>query len=84
MVLVMSNPSVPVPDPVLAATVHVVPLPVTEVIAGVPPKPELTSVKLLALTPVTLTVNVTVQDTVAAVVGFALAVLMEATEGAER
>jgi hypothetical protein len=66
---------------VLAVTVHVVPLPLTPVIAGVPPSPELTSVKLLLFTPVTLVLNVTVQETADALLGVALAVLMKVTAG---
>ncbi len=75
----MFNPSVPVPVPVLAETVHVVPLPVTEVIAGVPPSPVLTSEKLLAVTPVTLAPKVTVQETLAALVGLVPARMIEVT-----
>jgi hypothetical protein len=79
--LTIFNPSVPLPVPVLAVTVRVAPLPVTEVIAGVPPSPEFTSLKLLLLIPVTLALNVTVQETLDALVGLAPATLIDKTVG---
>jgi hypothetical protein len=77
----MFSPSVPLPVPVLAVTVQVVPPPLTPVIAGVPPSPTLTGTKLPLLTPVTLVLNITVQETLAALVGLAAARLIEVTEG---
>ncbi|OIQ66091.1 hypothetical protein GALL_523440 [mine drainage metagenome] len=79
VLLTIFNPSVPLPLPVLAVTVQVVPLPVTPVMAGVPLNPPLTSAKLLLATPLTLALKVTVQDTLAALVGLVLAVLIDWT-----
>ena len=67
--------------PVLAVTVQVVPLPVTVVIAGVPPSPVFTSEKSPESTPVTDSLNVTVQLTLEALDGSVLARLMVLTVG---
>ncbi|MND02679.1 hypothetical protein D3C83_221500 [compost metagenome] len=64
-VLVMFSPSVPLPVPVLAVTVQTEGPPVTDVIAGAPLNPPLIRVKLAALSPVTLALKVTVQETAA-------------------
>jgi hypothetical protein len=77
---------VPLPDgvvvPVDAETVYAVPLPDTPVIAGVgPDSPEATSEKFDADTPVTLLLKVTVHWTSAALVGVALARLIDVTVG---
>ncbi len=64
----MLRPSVPLPVPVFAVTVHVVPEPVVEVIDGAV-RPPLTSAKLPFATPVTDSLNVTVQETLVAFVG---------------
>ena len=80
--LVRFRPSDPDPDPVDAVTVRVAPLPVTPVIAGVPPKPLLTSVKLFEeFPPVTGSLNVTVHDTLDEFVGEAATRLIELTVG---
>ena len=76
------RPSVPLPEPVLAVTVRVAPLPVTPVIAGVPPRPLFASAKSLGSTPVTGSLNVTVQLTLEAFVGFASARPIDETVGA--
>jgi hypothetical protein len=77
----MLSPSVPLPVPVLAVTVQVVPLPLTPVIVGAPLSPELTSVKLPVLTPDTLVLKVTIQEMLANVVGVGLARSIEDTVG---
>jgi hypothetical protein len=75
----ISSPSVPVVVPVFAVTVHVVPLPVTLVtLVPVPP----VRLKFDAFTPVTLSLNVTVQDTVEPLDGLVPARLIETTFGA--
>src|SRR5580700_1219733 len=75
--LAMFKPSVPVPLPVPAVTVHEVagapPTAVTEVIAGEPPRPPFTRLKFPAATPLTALVNVTVQETELKFVGVACA-----------
>ena len=68
----------PEPMPVLAVTVHVVPLPVTAEMKA-PLTPLAASANALASTPVTLWLNVTVHDTVAALVGLESARLIETT-----
>ena len=74
--LTICRPSVPTVVPTFALTVRVVPLPVTvTTLAPVPP----VSAKFDALTPVTLLLKVTVQATVAALVGFAPARTIERT-----
>ena len=57
------------PVPVDAVTVRVVPLPVTDVTAGVPDRPAAASEKFAAATPATASPNVTVHETAAAFVG---------------
>ena len=74
------RPRVPLPVPVLAVTVRVVPVPVTLVMAA-PVTPVCASVKSLASTFVTLALKVTVQDTLAALVGLAPASAMLLTVG---
>jgi hypothetical protein len=75
----ISNPSVPVVVPVVALTVHVVPLPVTPVTLAPVSPDEGVRLKFDAVTPVTLLLKVTVHATVAALVGFAPARLIETT-----
>ena len=70
------------PVPVVAVTAQVVPLPETDVMAGSPPEPLRTSVKLCARTPVTASLKVTVHVTVAALVGEAAARTIDVTLGA--
>jgi hypothetical protein len=82
--LVKFNPSVPSPDPVLAVTVQIAPLPVTPVTAGVPPSPVFTTAKLPEATPLTLSLNVTVHWTLKAFVGEEVTRLIEVTVGAVR
>ena len=76
------RPSVPLPVPLLALTVYVVPLPVTPVI-DVPVTPLATSAKSPASTPVTASEKVTVQLTEAAAVDAGPMRLMETTVGAD-
>ena len=63
----MFKPSVPLPLPVLAVTVHCVagapPTAVTQVIPGAPPRPLFTKLKFAAATPLTALENVTVHCT---------------------
>src|SRR5215218_4089527 len=75
------RPSVPLPVPVDAVTVRVAPEPVTLVIDG-DVRPEFASAKSAASTPVTLSLNVTVQLTLDAFVGLEPARLIETTVGA--
>jgi hypothetical protein len=88
--LVSRSCSVPDPDgvpvPVPAATVYVAPLPVTPVTAGDPDSPLAATEKFdpLAATPVTGSLNVTVQETLAALVGLGPARVIEDTVGACR
>ena len=81
--LAMFNPSVPVPLPVLAVTVHEVagapPTAITEVMAGEPPRPTFTRLKFPDATPLTALVNVTVHDTELKFVGVVCTRLMELT-----
>src|SRR5438552_627961 len=77
---VRSSSSVPV-GPVLTVTVHVASDALTLVIDA-PPEPLPVSEKFAADTPVTLSSNVTVHDTLAALVGFASARTIDDTEGA--
>ena len=85
-IVVRLSPSVPLPVPVEAVTVYVDPpaAPVTPVIAGVPPRPVLTSPKLPTPTPLTFSLNVTVQETVPALVGLGDARTIEDTVGGVR
>ena len=80
------SPSVPEPEPVEAVTVQVAVFElltgVTPVIVGVPPRPPLTRTKFAAVRPVTGSVNVTVHDTLAALVGLGPARAMLCTSGA--
>ena len=78
----ISSSSVPVAVPGFALTVHVVALPVTLVTLVPVPAGCAVSVKLEALTPVMLSLKVTVHATVAALVGLAPARLIETTFGA--
>ena len=78
MPFAISSASVPVVAPTFALTVHVVPLPVT-VVTLAPVPAALFTLKFAAVTPVTLLLNVTVQATVAALVGLAPARLIEST-----
>src|SRR5207244_1408713 len=71
----------PSPDPVLAVTVLVVPVPLSPVIDA-PVGPVDASEKFDLATPVTASENVTVHDTLDALVGFAAALTMEITVGA--
>src|SRR5690349_16047804 len=83
--VVRLRPSVPSPVPSEAVTVQVVPLPVTFVIDGVPPRPlNGTSVKLPEATPLTLSENVTVHESEFAFVELAAARLTEEMVGAVR
>src|SRR5690349_9377852 len=75
------RPSVPLPEPVLAVTVYVAPEPLRPVIAGEPPRPPLASMKSLASTPETLSLNVTFQFTLEALVGLGFARAIETTVG---
>ncbi len=70
------------PDPVDAVTVHDAALPDTPVIAGDPDRPVLTKVKLPAATPVTDSLKLTVQATLAAFDGVAPARTIPVTVGA--
>ena len=78
-VAVRFSPSVPPTDPVLTVTVRVAPVPAIDVIdvPGAVP----TSVKLLAVTPVTGSENVTVKPTLAALMGVASTSVIAVTEG---
>ena len=78
------SPSVPLPVPVLAVTVYVMPLPDTPVIAGAPPNPGAANAKSDASTPVTVSLNVTVHVTLDAFDGFAAARVIEVTVGGVR
>src|SRR5438093_1237345 len=74
------RPRVPSPAPVLAVTVYVAPLPVTLVMEA-PVTPVAARLKSVESTPVTFWENVTVQETLAALVGLAPARLMDETMG---
>jgi len=79
---VASRPKVPSPLPALAATVQLVPLPETFVMTGDPPSaPPGTAVNAEAPTPVTSSLNVTVHETVEALVGLVAARTMDSTVG---
>src|SRR5262245_11435751 len=80
----MFKPSVPLPEPVDAVTVRVVPDPGTLVIAGEPPSPAFANAKSVLSTPVTDSLNVTVQSTDAAFEGVEPTRTMELTVGAVR
>src|SRR5262249_42962238 len=71
------------PGRAFAVTVYVVPEPDTPVIAGIPPTP-LARPKSVGSTPVTDSLNVTVQWTTEAVDGLASARLMDTTVGEMR
>src|SRR4249919_1205774 len=71
----------PPPDPVVAVTVRVAPLPATEVIVAPARPTPLAKVKLLLVTPVTASENVTRNWTVAALVGLGSNLLMLTTVG---
>src|SRR5438132_1627876 len=73
------RPSDPLPVPVLAVTVYVAPLPVTPVMLGVV-SPLFARPKSPVPTPVTFSLNVTVQLTVVALVGL-VPVTIEETVG---
>jgi hypothetical protein len=59
----------------------VVPEPLTPLTAGEPPRPPFASAKSLESTPVTLSLNITVQWTVEALVGLASTLVIETTVG---
>ena len=63
------RPSVPLPVPVFAVTVYWLPLPLTLVIVAPVTAPVVARAKSEASTPVTLSLNTTVHDTLAAFVG---------------
>jgi hypothetical protein len=73
--LTISSASVPLVVPVVAVTVHVVPLPVT--VVTLVPVP--LTLKFEALIPVIIRLKVTVHETVAALVGLVPARLIETT-----
>ena len=77
------RPRVPSPVPVLAVTVHCVagtpPTAVTPVMAGVPPSPLFTRVKLLLVRPLVASAKVTVHETEPALVGLEPLRLIEET-----
>ena len=75
------SPRPPDPVPVVAVTVRVGPLPVTDVIAPPATPPERTSAKSPASTPVTDALKVTVHVTVPALVGLAAARATDRTVG---
>ena len=77
------SPRVPEPVPVDAVTVYVVPLPLAEPEKAGDVRPPLTRVKLALATPVTDSLNVTVQLTVAALVGLEAFATIEVTVGAD-
>ena len=75
------RPTLPSPEPVFTVTVYVVPLPLT-VLTDAPDTPVVASEKSLASTPVTTSLNVTANWTLARFVGVEVARLIEDTEGA--
>ena len=74
------RPSVPSPEPVDAVTVYDVPDPLTPVI-DVPERPAPVRAKSVASTPVTVSLNVTVQRTDEALVGVASRRVIPVTDG---
>src|SRR5438132_1007357 len=76
-----SRPPVPLPVSLPAATVQVVPLPVTELMDG-PLRPVLTSEKSVESTPLTLSLNVMVQLRLEALEGDDETRLIDETVGA--
>ena len=76
------RPSVPLPVPVFAVTVYWFPLPLTVVIVAPATVPVVTRVKSPASTAVTLSLNSTVHDTLAAFVGVVPTRLIDCTVGA--
>src|SRR4051794_12667226 len=76
-----SSSIVPSPEPVSTVAVYVAPLPVTPV-TDAPLTPETAGLKSLESTPVTLSLNVTVNWTLAALVGLAPTRLIDSTVGA--
>src|SRR5262245_12326591 len=76
------RPSVPLPVPVFAVTVYWFPLPLTVVIVAPATVPVVARVKSPASTAVTLSLNSTVHDTLAAFVGVVPTRLIDSTVGA--
>ena len=76
------RPSVPLPVPVFAVTVYWLPLPLTVVIVAPVTAPVVARAKSEASTPVTLSLNSTVHDTLAAFVGVVPTRLIDCTVGA--
>ncbi len=71
--------NVPLPVPVLTVTVRVAPDPLTVVMMGTPVIPVRVRLKSASSTPVTISENVTVNLTVAALVGLGLARVLDVT-----